>query len=132
MNLRLLMALGMGAIVTGACVAGEDKTFKDAITGLSRKDFINKVMKYGILHEQFKRDCMPVSIDKNGVRVKDEPKDTMCAQLVDQIWDNYVGLFPDRKDAFLEEPFNERGYAVGNFWEGAQAGAAARRYYWKI
>jgi hypothetical protein len=55
----------MGAIVTGASVAGEDKVFKAAITGLSRKDFITKVMKYDALHERFQRDCVPVSTDKN-------------------------------------------------------------------
>ncbi len=125
MNMRSHIIFNMGVILASACVASENKdVFKDTITGLSRKDFITKVMKYDALHERFQVDCMPMSTDKNAL------KDTLCAQLADQIYDVYIGLFPERKDtALLEEPFYERGPAVDDVWKNVQAGYAAR-YYW--
>ncbi|HEV2917024.1 MAG TPA: hypothetical protein VGW78_04705 [Candidatus Babeliales bacterium] len=123
MNVRVLLALSM--LMIGTCMAYEDKTeFKDVITGLSREDFINKVMKYEYLHERFRQDCVPMSSDK------DKATDTICAQLVDQIFETYTQLYPERsKEAWIEEPFYKRAAAVGDILNNIQTPIAARGYY---
>jgi hypothetical protein len=92
MNIRLFTVFAAGALVAGACVAGEDKS---AIEGLLKADHIN----FGYLIGQFNKDCSqmdPYSVYK--MPGSDLSKLDNCIQLVKDIHINYRKLAPQIKD----------------------------------